>query len=98
MNAAEGLASEAEGALRKARKCTDAAGGRHIATVVAGTKQKHQTGSSSVPDAEVLIMPMLSVLIGSTQERPDPLLPKSDRSTSMQRKEDLPRVTCRASK
>ena len=70
MNAAEGLASEAEAALRMAHKCTDAAGGRHIATV-AGTKQKHQTGSSSVPDAEVLIMPMLSVLIGPTQEGPE---------------------------
>ena len=48
MNAAEGLASEAEAALRKARKYTDAAGGR-LTAAVAGTKRKHQTGSASKP-------------------------------------------------
>jgi hypothetical protein len=48
MNAAEGLASEAEAALRKARKYTDAAGGR-LTAAVAGTKWKHQTGSASKP-------------------------------------------------
>ena len=36
MNAAEGLASEAEAALRKARKYTDAASSRLSAVVVAG--------------------------------------------------------------
>ena len=46
MNAAKGLASEAEVALRNARKNTDAAD-RHMATVAGGTKRKHQTGSSS---------------------------------------------------
>ncbi len=40
MNAAEGLASEAEAALRKARKYIDAASGK-LSVPVAGTKQKH---------------------------------------------------------
>ena len=48
MNAAEGFDSEAEAVLRKARKYSDAAGGR-ISAAVAGTKRKHQTGSSSRP-------------------------------------------------
>jgi len=49
MNAAERLTSEAEATLRKARKYTDATGGR-LTAVVAGTKRKHQTGSSSKPN------------------------------------------------
>ena len=56
MNAAEGFASEAEAALRKARKYADAAGGRFTAAVAAGT----------IPDAEVLIKPMRSMYNGST--------------------------------
>ena len=42
MNAAEGLASEAEAALRKARKYTDAVGGKFPAPV-SGAKRKHQS-------------------------------------------------------
>jgi hypothetical protein len=45
MNATEGLASEAEAALRKACKYTDAAGGK-LSAPVSGTKRKHQTASS----------------------------------------------------
>ena len=46
MNAAEGLASEAEeAALRKARKYTDAAGGK-ISAPVTGTKLRNQSAST----------------------------------------------------
>ena len=45
MNAAEGLNSEVEAALRKARKYTDAASGK-LSAPVAGTKRKHQSASS----------------------------------------------------
>ena len=45
MNAAEGLASEAEAALRKARNYTDAAGGI-LSAPVSGTKRRHQSASS----------------------------------------------------
>jgi hypothetical protein len=45
MNAAEGLASEAEAALRKARKYADAAGGKPSAPG-AGTKRRQQAPSS----------------------------------------------------
>ena len=48
MDAAEGLASEVEAALRKAHKYTDAAGGQ-LTAAVAGNKRKHKTGSSSKP-------------------------------------------------
>ena len=44
MNAAEGLASEAEAALRKARKYTDAAGGKPSAPV-SGTKRRQPAPS-----------------------------------------------------
>ena len=44
MNAAEGLASEAEAALRKARKYTDAAGGKPSAPV-SGTKRRQPASS-----------------------------------------------------
>ena len=46
MNAVESLAFETEAALRKARKYTDAAGGK-LPAAVSGTKRKHQTASSS---------------------------------------------------
>ena len=65
MNAAEGLASEAEAALRKARKYTDAAGGR-LTAAVAGTKRKHLTGSASKPKCPGCGCSMQSVFIGST--------------------------------
>jgi hypothetical protein len=42
MNAAEGLVSEAEAALRKARKYTDTAGGK-LSAPLSGAKRKHQT-------------------------------------------------------
>jgi len=58
MNAAEGVASEAEAALRKARKHTDAAGSTPSAPV-SGTNRRQ-------PVAEVLIMSTKSVFIGST--------------------------------
>ena len=47
MNAAEGLASEAdeEAALRKARKYTDVAGGK-ISAPVTGTKRRNQSAST----------------------------------------------------
>ena len=45
MNAAEGLASEVEAALRKACKYTDAAGGK-LSAPVSGAKRKHQSASS----------------------------------------------------
>ena len=44
MNAAEGLATEAEATLRKARKYTDAAGGKPWAPV-SGTKRRQQASS-----------------------------------------------------
>ncbi len=45
LNAAEGLASEAEAALRKARKYTDAAGGK-LSAPVADTKRRNQSAST----------------------------------------------------
>ena len=48
MNAAEDLAFEAEAALRKARKYTDAAGEK-LSAPVSGTKRKHQMTSSYKP-------------------------------------------------
>ena len=67
MNAAEGLASEAKAALRKARKYTDAAGGK-LPAAASDTKRKHQTTSSSKQKcpAEVLITSIKTVFIGST--------------------------------
>ena len=48
MNAAEGLASEAEAALRKARKYTDAAGGK-LSAPITGTKRRNQSASTYKP-------------------------------------------------
>ena len=45
MNAAEGLASEAKAALRKAHKYTDAAVGK-LSAPVTGTKQRNQSAST----------------------------------------------------
>ena len=46
MNAAEGLASEAEVALRKASKYTDDAAGGKLSAPVSGAKRKHQQTAS----------------------------------------------------
>ena len=48
MNAAEGLVSEADAALRKARKYTDAAGGK-LSAPVTGTKRINQSASIYKP-------------------------------------------------
>ena len=45
MNAAEGLASEAEATLRKARKYTDSAGGK-LSAPVTGMKRRNQSAST----------------------------------------------------
>jgi hypothetical protein len=67
MNAAEDLASEAEAALRKARKYTDAAGGKTSASG-AGAKRRQQAFSSKpkCPVAAFLIMSTRIVFIGLT--------------------------------
>ena len=48
MNAAEGLASEAEAVLRKARKYTDAAGGK-LSAPITDAKRKYQSASTHKP-------------------------------------------------
>ena len=54
MNAAEGLASEAEAALRKGRKYTDAASGKLSAAPSGSISQLHHINRNA-PVAEVLI-------------------------------------------
>ena len=65
MNAAEGLASEAEAALRKGRKYTNAASGKLSAAPSGSISQLPQINRNA-PVAEVLITSTKNVCIGST--------------------------------